>query len=144
MSEEDGRTFGGTLPYDDVSSGEVDLAGRFAEMVHRLAYVLDRLAGPQPVTAWIDALVTGTELLAVSAPPEKWQGEQLRRVLAEVAEQAAPPAVSAGGSTAAHARPELSLAEVRDLLDSRLQGRPTRANAASRVVPPGRTSAPVI
>ena len=119
MAEGDGRTFAGVLPYDDVPSSAVDLAGRVAEMLQRLAVGLDRLQGPQAVGAWVDAVVTATEMLAVSAPGDGWQHEQLRRVMAEVGEQA----VEAG-----NAGPELSLPEARDLLDSRLQGQPTRAN----------------
>ena len=37
------------LPLDDVESGEIDLAGRFAEFVDRLEAALDALAGPKPV-----------------------------------------------------------------------------------------------
>jgi exodeoxyribonuclease V gamma subunit len=137
MAEGDGRLFGGTLPYDDVPSSAVDLAGRFAELIQRLGATVDRLTGRQPVSAWVNALVTGTELLAVSAPSEQWQREQLRRVMAEAAEVAeSAGAEAADGAEGAEAgvadvagvAPELSLAEVRDLLDSRLQGRPTRAN----------------
>jgi exodeoxyribonuclease V gamma subunit len=128
MAEGDGRLFGATLPYDDVPSSTVDLAGRLAELVRRLTATLDSLGGPQPVASWVDALITGTELVAVSAPSEKWQNEQLRRVLTEVAEQAVPVTANGDGSAAVDARPDVSLAEVRDLLDNRLQGRPTRAN----------------
>src|SRR5262249_27264007 len=144
MAEGDGRMFGATLPYDDVPSSAVDLAGRFAELIQRLSATLDRLTGRQPVSAWVDALITGTELLAVSASAEQWQRDQLRRVLAEVAEVAEIAGVAGGGDgagpgeagarkggeagagappTIANAPPVLSLAEVRDLLDSRLQGR---------------------
>jgi exodeoxyribonuclease V gamma subunit len=131
MAEGDGRLFAGTLPYEDVPSSAVDLAGRMAELVHRLTTTLDSLSGPQPVASWVHALVTGTELLSVSAASERWQHEQLRRVLTEVAEQAEPviePVTAPGNGSTADARPDVSLAEVRDLLDNRLQGRPTRAN----------------
>jgi exodeoxyribonuclease V gamma subunit len=128
MAEGDGRLFGATLPYDDVPSSEVDLVGRFTELVQRLATSLDRLSGPQPVRSWVDALVTGAELLAVSAPAEKWQHEQLRRVLAEVTDAATPHSATSPGQGGQEMGPELGLAEVRDLLEHRLQGRPTRAN----------------
>jgi exodeoxyribonuclease V gamma subunit len=127
MAAGDGRLFGGTLPYDDVPSSEVDLAGRFAELVHRLGATLDRLRGPQPIAAWVEALITGTELLAQSAPSDQWQRDQLHRVLREVAEAAGTPTPD-DAQTVAAAGPELSLAEVRALLEGRLQGRPTRAN----------------
>ncbi|MBO0732367.1 MAG: exodeoxyribonuclease V subunit gamma, partial [Acidimicrobiaceae bacterium] len=121
MAEGDGRIFGDTLPYDDVPSSDVDLAGRLAELIARLTSTLDCLDRTQPVVAWVEALVTGTEFLAVSTSSEAWQHTQLRQVLAEVADQARP-------LTEADSAPDLSLAEVRDLLHVRLQGRPTWAN----------------
>ena len=127
MAEGDGRMFAGTLPYDDVASSEVDLAGRFAELVERLSATLDQLRGPQPVVSWVEALVAGTELLALGAPSERWQRDQAYRVLAEVADAAAPAPAAAPG-TATTTGTALSLAEARELLGGRLQGRPTRAN----------------
>jgi exodeoxyribonuclease V gamma subunit len=128
MAEGDGRLFGATLPYDDVPSSDVDLVGRFTELLQRLASILASLTGRQPVRAWVEALVAGTELLALSTPSDRWQHEQLRRVLAEVTDAAGPVSGPSQGSVAVPGGPELSLAEVRDLLDHRLQGRPTRAN----------------
>ena len=43
--EEGERLFGGTLPFGDISSGEIDLAGRFAELVERLGVTLGELKG---------------------------------------------------------------------------------------------------
>ncbi|MGH2945176.1 MAG: exodeoxyribonuclease V subunit gamma, partial [Solirubrobacteraceae bacterium] len=48
MTEEAQRLFGGVLPLDDVGSGAIDLAGRFAELVDRLQASLDALGAPQP------------------------------------------------------------------------------------------------
>jgi exodeoxyribonuclease V gamma subunit len=113
---DDCRSFGGVVPYDDMPSSAVDLAGRVAELVDRLRSALDALRGPQAVAGWVGALASGTALLASVPPGDEWQVEQLRRELADVGDAAA-----AGG-------PELSLDEVRHLLAARLQGRPTRAN----------------
>ncbi len=44
MSGDDHRTLGRGLPLDDVGSGDVDLAGRLAELVDRVARCLDGLA----------------------------------------------------------------------------------------------------
>ncbi len=44
---EDERLFGGTLPFGDLSSDDIDLAGRLAELVSRLEVTLDALAGPR-------------------------------------------------------------------------------------------------
>ena len=46
MSEDGERLFGGTLPFGDISSGEIDLAGRFAELTERLRVTLGELKGP--------------------------------------------------------------------------------------------------
>ncbi len=116
MAEEDGRMLSGVLPFDDVSSSEVELAGRLAELVSRLKRAVDRLRGLKPVATWVEALVESTESLAVADPSEAWQHEQLWRVLSS-------PAREAAGCKA-----QLCLAEIRDLLGSRLEGRPTRAN----------------
>ncbi len=49
MTEEDRRLVGGVLPLDDVESGAIDLAGRFAEYVDRVQAAVDGLAGAKPV-----------------------------------------------------------------------------------------------
>ncbi len=129
MAEEEQRLFAGTLPLDDVTSGDVELAGRLAELIARLTAAVAGLKGPGTTRAWRDALVSGTEALAAASPSDPWQGEQLHRVLDEVVLEAggttrpaAPvPASSPGGT-------QLDIAEVRSLLEPRLKGRPTRAN----------------
>lgn len=115
VTDAEGRTFGNRVPYDGISSSQLDLAGRFVEMITRLAAVLDRLAGPQTPSAWVDAIVTGIDMLAQSAPGEEWQREELRAALGELD----------GGLGSG---PALSLDEARSLLAHRLQGRPTTAN----------------
>ena len=117
MADEDQRVFGGTLPVDDVTSGSVDLAGRLAEFVARLATAAQRLAEPMPPAAWRRRLADATESIAVAAPGDSWQHEQLHRVLDEMVDE------SLGA-----ARPLVDPSEVRSLLANRLRGRPTRAN----------------
>jgi exodeoxyribonuclease V gamma subunit len=125
MAEEDERLFNGVLPLDDVSSGMVDLAGRFAELVERIQLAVARLQGPQTVSDWTKTLGDATESIAVASPHEQWQHDQLHRVLSDVAEAAD----SDGSNGAAGASASLlDLAEVRTLLGDRLRGRPTRAN----------------
>jgi exodeoxyribonuclease V gamma subunit len=117
MTEDDRRLVDGVLPLDDVESGAIDLAGRFAELVDRLASALDSLAAPQPVVAWTGAIALAADLLADPGPRDAWQRAELQRILDDVASEAT------AGSGAA-----LALAEVRALLAERLEGRPTRAN----------------
>ena len=112
--------FSGVLALDDVSSADIDLVGRFAELVERLHRALCQLSGSQSVRSWVPALALGTESLACAA--ESWQHDEFRRVLDEVAAMAGPP----GGPEPAG--PLLDLAEAAYLLADRLRGRPTRAN----------------
>jgi exodeoxyribonuclease V gamma subunit len=116
MAEEGQRFVGAALPLDDVDSTDIDLAGRLAELVDRLARVLRRLQGEHPVSDWVEALDEGVELLADAAAPDAWQLVQAREVLSGVREAAE-----------AHGRPEVRLSDVRSALADRLKGRPTRA-----------------
>ena len=117
MAEQDARLIGGVLPLDDVGSGDIDLAGRFAELLDRVTAALDALQGPHPINVWVAELARAADALTAAAPSATWQRAQLQRILDEVAEQAAN-----GGSV------EIRVAEVRALLADRLRGQPTRAN----------------
>ncbi len=132
MSEEDCRLFEGTLPVDDVASTDVDLAGRFAEYLSRVGGAIRSLSGRRTVAEWVDSVTLATEALACTDLRDGWQSDQLRRVLDEVAVEAAIAAVPqigpANASSLAEARPTLTAPEVRALLANRLKGRPTRAN----------------
>ena len=107
---------GAVLPVDDVGRGDVDLVGRFAELVDRLhAFVAAAEAAARSPTGrppWRD----GVAALTATRPDEAWQVAQFERELARIA---AGPATSDD---------VLRLADVRALLRQRLGGRPTRAN----------------
>jgi exodeoxyribonuclease V gamma subunit len=113
MTEDERRLYHDVLPLDDVESGAIDLAGRFAELVDRLHAALDSFARSQPIAAWADALAAAADALTEGAT---WQRAELQRVLDDAVAEAA------GAPT------ELALEEVRSLLGDRLKGRPTRAN----------------
>ncbi|WP_199433652.1 exodeoxyribonuclease V subunit gamma [Qaidamihabitans albus] len=102
------------LPLDDVDSSDVDLAGRFAEFVDRLASVLARLTGQQPAGEWTSVLGRALDLLTDVPPDAAWQRMQAGRELATATEHAGEA--------------RLRLADVRSLLARRLDARPTRAN----------------
>ena len=102
------------LPLDDVDSNDITLAGRFAELVDRLASVLRALAGPASVTEWTRQLGRALDLLADIPTADEWQLAQAHREIAD--------ATAHGGEA------ELRLADVRAMLAGRLAGRPTRAN----------------
>jgi exodeoxyribonuclease V gamma subunit len=118
MSEADRQLYEGVLPVDDVESGVIDLAGRFAEFVDRVGAALDALQGPHTVDGWESALADAADALTATSERQSWQRYELRRLLAEIAAEAGPAAATT----------TLGLAEARALLGQRLKGRPTRAN----------------
>src|SRR5690625_1575574 len=116
MAEEDHRYVGHALPLDDVDSTDIDLAGRFAELLDRLTAVLAELDGAHPLDHWLATLDRAVTTLTDTSPAETWQVLQARRILGDVRTEA-------GGDPAA----PLRLADVRALLADRLAGRPSRA-----------------
>ncbi|MDQ3538692.1 MAG: exodeoxyribonuclease V subunit gamma, partial [Actinomycetota bacterium] len=120
VAEDDQRMVGDVLPLDDVDSGDIDLAGRFAELVDRLSTTLAGLDATRPVEAWANAIATAADVLTATGHAEAWQRAQLQRILDDVV------AESTVGTAANVA--QLALPEVRELLADRLRGRPTRAS----------------
>jgi exodeoxyribonuclease V gamma subunit len=110
------ESFGDVVPLDDVDSSDIDLAGRFAELVDRLAAAQTLMSGRHSAGEWMASLQDAVLALAAAAPDATWQELQLRSELADVAHDAA-------GSTA-----QLCLADVRAVLEGALAGRPTRAS----------------
>ena len=110
---------GGQVPLDDVGSADVDLAGRLAELVDRLRSAVVALRSARGVESWLAALRTGVAALGSVPVSLAWQEAQLDRELDEVA-----AAATRGGGFGG----DLALADVRTMLELRLQPRPTRAN----------------
>ncbi|MFD6396209.1 exodeoxyribonuclease V subunit gamma [Nocardia sp. NPDC060249] len=102
------------LPLDDVDSNDVDLAGRFAEFIDRLAVCLRDLRGPRPAAEWTAVLLRAVELLTDVPDAHAWIRTEARREIVAATEHA--------GAT------PLRLADVAVLLTSRLAGGPGRAN----------------
>jgi exodeoxyribonuclease V gamma subunit len=120
MTEDDQRLFGGVLPLDDVESGAIDLAGRFAEFIDRVTAAVDCLSAPKTIDAWADSIATAAASLAATPERDAWQSAELERLLADV--------VSEATVTGAVHTTTIALPELRALMTGRLQGRPTRAN----------------
>ena len=120
MNEDEQRLFEGVLPLDDIESGAIDLAGRFAELVDRLQSSLDALSVPQAIDAWAAAIAGAADALTATTQRDAWQRAELGRILDEVV----------GEATAGEVVHTIRLvpAEVRALLAERLRGRPTRTN----------------
>ena len=121
MTEDEQRLFAGVLPLDDVDSGAIDLAGRFAELVDRLGDALDALQ-PRRSRSTPGRRRSPTRPTRSRRPARRdaWQRAELQRLLDDVVAEATTG--GAGPST------PLALPEVRALLADRLRGRPTRAN----------------
>ncbi|MDQ4055585.1 MAG: exodeoxyribonuclease V subunit gamma [Actinomycetota bacterium] len=116
MSGDDHRHLGRGLPLDDVGSNEIDLAGRLAELLDRLGTCLVRLSAATTVGQWMDRLRAGVRDLTDVIDDDAWQLPQFERELARASASSDRPGV------------ELLLSDVRAMLQSRLAGRPTRAN----------------
>ena len=110
------RVVGGTLPLDDVGDGDLELLGRFAEMVSRLHAFLTRAGDAVTAADWARALGESVHQLAAAPSDAPWQVAQFDREVAAIAQ----------GEHAAST--SLRHADVRALLAHRLRGRPTRAN----------------
>ena len=110
----------GVLALDDVDSGAIDLAGRLAELVDRLAEALDALSTPQPIGDWAASIAAAADTLTATTPGDGWQRAELQRLLDDVV--AAATVAETTNATV------LEPPEVRALLAERLAGRPTRAN----------------
>ena len=117
MTEDEQRLFHDVLPLDDVDSGAIDVAGRFAELVARLQTTVDALNAPKTIDAWAAAIAAAADALTATSERDAWQRAELDRLLGDVVDEAGD-----GSATS------LAPAEIRALLAERLQGRPTRAN----------------
>lgn len=118
MSEDEPNYLGLALPLDDVDSSDIDLVGRLAEVIDRLALMLRSLAGPQVLTEWAAALAAGVESFTQVTDADSWQLDQARRTIADT--------VARAGELATQV--PLRLQDIAGLLSDALRGRPTRAN----------------
>ncbi len=127
MSEDSRAWLGTTLPFDDVSTTEVGLAGRLAEAIDRLGHLTAQLSGAHPLDHWLGVLREGVDQIASAAPGEEWQRAQLERELSSFASAAGTRTAAGSGTGTGSGEVTLRLADVRSLLHARLAGRPTRA-----------------
>ncbi|MEN3284720.1 MAG: exodeoxyribonuclease gamma subunit [Solirubrobacteraceae bacterium] len=122
MTEDEQRLFAGVLPLDDVDSGAIDIAGRFAEFVARVQASVDALSSPTTIRGWAAAIAAAADALTATTERDAWQRAELDRLLDDVVTEATTDAKGLTSVT------QLVPAEIRALLAERLEGRPTRAN----------------
>jgi exodeoxyribonuclease V gamma subunit len=126
MAEDEGCALGACLPLDDVGSAAVDLAGRLAEIVDRLERRVVELREAATLEKWIRTIRDGVLDLGSVAPRDSWQVAQFERELDQILDAGLRRHGAEGRRDEGGA--ELRLADVRTLLELRLQPRPTRAN----------------
>ena len=103
-----------------VEASDIAVAGRLAEVISRLAALGEQTKAPRPAAAWCETLSDAVGQFFEVDNAQRWQLDQLRRILAEVGDQAMVGDTPAGV--------ELSLAELRRLLADRLHGSPPRSD----------------
>ena len=110
---------GDVLPLDDVSSADIDLAGRLAELLARVRACVEQLQDAGPVRERLTVLRDAVLSLSDTAPSDAWQLAQFERTMARVV-----------AGVEAHAGPEteVRLTDLRGMLDVESGARPTRAN----------------
>lgn len=108
---------GTTLALDDLDSGDIELAGRLAELIARLAATLDAMRESSAATEWVDVLRDGVLGLADVPVKDTWQVTQLDHEL----ERMGQAAEDAGGAS-------LGLADIHALLVGRGAARATRSS----------------
>jgi exodeoxyribonuclease V gamma subunit len=101
-----------------VEGEQIALSGRLAELVSRLAEIAENMRQSRTAAAWGNALSEAIEKLFDVDENQQWQLDQLRRIVADIGEQAM---VGTKPATV-----ELSLADVRRLLADRIQGESRR------------------
>ena len=115
--DESGQHYLGTaLPLDDVDASDVDLVGRFAELLTRLRTVTAGWTESQSVAGWIADFSRAIELMTAVPASETWQLTHAHGQLGRIAE-------AAGDDSGM-----LSLPEVAALLTDAFRGRASRAN----------------
>ncbi len=116
MDESGQRFLGTALPLDDVDASDVDLVGRFAELLSRLRTVTAGWTEPRRLPEWIASFQQTLEWLTAVPATDTWQLTHAHGQLGRIAE-------AAGDDSGA-----LSLPEVAALLSDGFRGRASRAN----------------
>lgn len=92
---------GATLPDDDlavtigdvvpigIEGDDLELAGRLADLVHRLRDLVEAADDPRPLGGWLTLFTRAADALFAPPPDDERQAEAVRRVLTRIADQAA-------------------------------------------------------
>ena len=100
----------------EVEGSDLSLAGRVAELISRLAGLSENMRRARPAAEWCKVLSEAIEQFFEVEETQRWQLDQLRRIVSEIGDRAI-----VGDMPATF---ELSLADIRRLLADRLKGAP--------------------
>ncbi|GAA3967182.1 exodeoxyribonuclease V subunit gamma [Gordonia caeni] len=114
--ESENQWLGVGLPLEGIESTKIDLVGRFAELIDRLAALLTAMDTPRSAQDWAELLVEAIDALTEPDRDTQWQRAQAVGMITDSL-----------GSPGAHGV-DLSLPDLRDLMDTLLAARPTRSN----------------
>ncbi len=114
VSDDDVGLASGDIAPLGVEGSEIAVAGRLADLIARLACIADDMRNGRTAAAWCDALSEAIGQLFEVDVTQRWQLDQLRRIIAEIGDQA-----TVGGEPATV---EITLADVRRILAERIQG----------------------
>ncbi len=117
---EEPQLLNGVVPYDDVDSSSIDLAGRLAEYLERLQAIVEDFGERRPLEAWVRAAAEAADALCATSGANTRQRMELERLLRLVVQEAAIDEITSEAP--------LDVADFAALLEDRLAGRPTRAN----------------
>jgi exodeoxyribonuclease V gamma subunit len=117
---EEPRLLNGVVPYDDVDSSSIDLAGRLAEYLERLQAIVEDFSERRPLEAWVRGAAEATDALCATSGANTRQRLELERLLRLVVQEAAIDETTSEAP--------LEVADFAALLEDHLAGRPTRAN----------------
>jgi exodeoxyribonuclease V gamma subunit len=104
----------------EVEGSDLSLAGRVAELISRLAGLSENMRRARPAAQWCKVLSEAIEQFFEVEETQRWQLDQLRRIVSEIGDRAI-----VGDMPATF---ELSLADIRRLLADRLKGAPARSD----------------
>lgn len=128
MSEQGHHYQGLVLPYDDVASEDVQLIGRFAELVEELTRIADAFGESHTVADWAEHCRAALEAVTEPAPPDRWQKAHAWSVLADLAETGGASLAESGGAGDAGDPVRLTPGELRSMLLDTVTGRSPRAS----------------
>lgn len=117
---------GKVVPYDDMGSEDVALAGTMADLLARLVWLHQQVSEPQPIEFWINTLHSAADHFCAVGRDDAWRIAALHHVLDDIL---AAATTADGPSTV-----PLTVSDVKALLTNHLGERPGRLRLRSGAV----------